>query len=65
MARELLFELIEFTGILTFILLILTILLGLARWKLNISWIKQKYHFILAVVTIIVAALHFILNLIK
>ncbi|PIR16667.1 MAG: hypothetical protein COV46_07350 [Deltaproteobacteria bacterium CG11_big_fil_rev_8_21_14_0_20_49_13] len=56
-------ELIEVMGICTYSLLCLTALLGLLKWKFAVSWIKPKYHFTLAVLTLTSASTHLTLIL--
>ena len=54
-------EVIEFFGGATYSFLCVTALLGLAKWKLRVVWIKPKYHYIAAIITLTLATTHLIL----
>lgn len=54
-------ELIELAGGVTYVLLIATVITGLARWKFGMAWAKPKFHFFLGTCAIIMATCHFLL----
>lgn len=54
-------EAIELFGGSTYVLLWVTCVLGLAKWKLRIAWIRPEYHYYAAVLTLILATTHLIL----
>lgn len=54
---------IEPTGIATFVSLAITAFLGLALWKLRWVKFRPRYHYAMAMVTLILALTHLALNL--
>ena len=54
-------ELLELSGGISFIFLLLTAFLGLAFFKFHWRWAKPKYHMITAVLTLIFALAHVLL----
>ena len=58
-------ELIEMTGKLTFLSVVIASVLGIFRWKLHKMWAKPSLHFFFAGVAIISGSVHLVLNLIK
>ena len=49
-------------GIATFVMLIFTAFLGFGKWKLRLSWIKPKYHYTAAIITVTFGTVHLLLN---
>lgn len=54
-------ELIEYFGGQTYVLMLITMLLGITKWKLKAVWIRPGYHYFMAVLTFISATTHLIL----
>jgi len=54
-------EAIETMGVVTYCLLWLTVILGLGLWKLRIRFIRPKYHYLAAGLTLLAATIHVIL----
>lgn len=52
------YTLIKPSGILTYILLLLTIATGVLKIKFHVRWISLKWHTRLAIVTFIIATIH-------
>ena len=51
-------EWIEHTGIAAFTMLMITVFLGLDRWKLHWFNIPPKYHFYAGILTVLAALAH-------
>ncbi len=51
-------ELIMPLGILTYVLLILTILSGFLIFKFHVKWMNMKWHIALGILTLILASFH-------
>jgi len=53
-----LYNFIKPLGIVTYILLLLTIATGVLKSKFHVSWIKMKWHTRLGILTIVLATIH-------